>query len=70
MRIKLEGEFEFANLPQGRDRQECIEGALANLVTQNPEEFLDIIFQHDIIVEQALVKTEPVELGFGFYTGR
>lgn len=70
MRIKFEGEFEFANLPQGQDRQECIEGAIANLVTQKPEEFLDIIFQHDIIVEKALVKTEPVELGFGFYTGR
>jgi hypothetical protein len=70
MKIKFAGEFEFENLPQGRDRKECIEGALANLVLQNPEEFLDIIFQHDIIVEKTVAKKEPVEGAFGFYTGR
>ncbi len=70
MKIKFEGDFEFENLPQGRDRQECIEGALANLVINNPEEFLDIIFQHDIIVEQKVPRKAPVEGAFGFYTGR
>ena len=70
LKIKFEGDFEFENLPQGRDRQECIEGALANLVINNPEEFLDIIFQHDIIVEQKVPRKAPVEGAFGFYTGR
>lgn len=69
MKVKMTGDFEFENLPQGRDRQECIEGAIANLVINNPEEFLDIIFQHDIIVEK-VIKKEPAEVGFGFYTGR
>ncbi len=70
MRINLSGDFEFENLPQGRDRKECIEGALANLVINNPEEFLDIIFQNDIIVKEKVVKKEPQEGAFGFYTGR
>lgn len=70
MRIKFEGDFEFKNLPQGRDRQECIEGAIANLVLQNPEEFLDTIFSYDILVEKPLANVKPVANGFGFYTGR
>lgn len=71
MRIKFEGEFEFENLPQGRDRQECIEGAIANLVLQQPEDFLDIIFQHDIMVKEERVPLKaPQEGAFGFYTGR
>ena len=70
MRIKFEGAFEFENLPQGRDRQDCIEGAIANLVLQNPEEFLDAIFSYDILVEKPLAKVQPVESGLGFYTGR
>lgn len=70
MRIKFQGEFEFENLPQGRDRKECIEGAIANLVLQQPEDFLDIIFQHDIIVKDEVPRKAPEEGAFGFYTGR
>ena len=73
MKIKLSGEFEFENLPTNEDRQECIEGALANMVMMNPEEFLDIIFQNDIIVSEEVKRVPravPSEGQFGFYTGR
>jgi len=72
LRVKLQGDFEFENLPDNEDRDLCIQGAIVDLVMNNPEEFLDIIFQHDIIIkeEQRVPRKAPEEGAFGFYTGR
>ena len=73
MRVKFEGDFDFENLPDNLDRQVCVEGGIVDMVLNNPEDFLDIIFQHNIIVtdeKKEVPKAPPIENHFGFYTGR
>lgn len=75
LRVKFEGDFDITNLdgvPKA-ERAEVIQGAIANMILEMPEEFLDIIFQHDIIIEgerKEVPKAAPAEGHFGFYTGR
>ena len=77
MRVKFEGDFEITNLDQVPDdeRESCIRGAIYKMVLDMPEEFLEIIDQHDIIIEERkkvrqYPKVTPKEGHFGFYTGR
>ena len=75
MTVKFEGDFDITNLegvPKA-ERAEVIQGAIASMILEMPEEFLDIIFQHDIIIEEEsreIPKVAPAEGHFGFYTGR
>ena len=75
MRVKFEGDFDITNLDDvpKAERAEVIQGAIASMILEMPEEFLDIIFQHDIIIEEEerkVPRAVPVEGQFGFYTGR
>ena len=75
MKVKFEGDFDITNLDEvpRAERAEVIQGAIASMILEMPEEFLDIIFQHDIIIEderREIPKVAPTEGHFGFYTGR
>lgn len=73
LRVKLQGDFEITNLDSvpSDERESCIRGAIYKMVLDTPEEFLEIIDQHDIIIKEATVPRKAPEEGqFGFYTGR
>jgi hypothetical protein len=73
MKVYFEGEFDFTNLPNNEDREDCIKGAIAKAALENPEDFLENLWSHDIIIKEerkTVPRTEPVEGHFGFYTGR
>ena len=73
MRVYFEGEFEFNDLPNNEDRDDCIKGAIAKAALENPADFLENLWSHDIVIKESrptVPRKEPSEGQFGFYTGR